>query len=124
MRVFKYRNFGKWTRSESISDETLLNAVQEINAGLFDANLGGGLYKKRIPRQGQGKRSGYRVLLAFKHEKNVFFLHGFAKNQQENISDKEKEAYIDLAQYLFSISDYEITNLIKINELIEVNYEN
>ncbi|HEX4045911.1 MAG TPA: type II toxin-antitoxin system RelE/ParE family toxin [Gammaproteobacteria bacterium] len=36
-----------------------MEAIQQINTGLFEANLGGWLYKKRIARKGQGKRSSY-----------------------------------------------------------------
>jgi hypothetical protein len=124
MRVFKYRYFKKWADHEDIADEALLKAVNEINAGLFDANLGGGLYKKRIPRQGQGKRGGHRVLLAFKQDKHIFFLYGFAKNQQENVDDDQRGAYFKLSKYLLSVDDQEIKRLLKINELEEVLYEN
>jgi len=33
-------------------------AVEEMAAGLFEADLGGGLLKKRIAKQGQGKSVG------------------------------------------------------------------
>jgi len=38
--------------------------VVEIQKGLIDARLGGGLIKKRVARSGHGKRGGYRVILA------------------------------------------------------------
>jgi hypothetical protein len=34
-----------------------------MTEGLFDADLGGGLFKKRIARQGQGKSGGFRTLV-------------------------------------------------------------
>ena len=123
MRTFKYRNFNDWAEYERISDQTLLKAVKELNAGLFDANLGGGLYKKRVPRKGQGKRGGYRVLLAFKQDKHTFFLHGFAKNQQENISDDEKGIYLKLADRLLTMNERELKEWLVKNKLIEVVYE-
>jgi hypothetical protein len=39
-------------------------AVREMQHGLIDATLGGGLLKKRIARAGGGKRGGYRTLVA------------------------------------------------------------
>ena len=33
-------------------------------AGLFDADLGGELLKKRIARPGEGKRGGFRTVVA------------------------------------------------------------
>jgi hypothetical protein len=32
-----------------------------MTEGLYDVDLGGGLFKKRIARTGQGKSGGYRV---------------------------------------------------------------
>ncbi|HGM5485051.1 TPA: type II toxin-antitoxin system RelE/ParE family toxin [Serratia marcescens] len=40
---------------------------------LYDANLGGCVYKKRIARAGAGKRGGYRVLIVFRDEERLFF---------------------------------------------------
>ena len=124
MRIFKYKTFIKWVKEDGITDQTLVEAVKEMELGLFDVSLGGGLYKKRISRRGQGKRGGYRVPLTFKHDKHVFFLYGFAKNQQENIDERERIAFIEVAKYLFSLDEREIMNSIKINELVEVNYGN
>ena len=39
-------------------------AVCDANSGLIDADLGGGLIKPRIPRKGQGKSGGYRIVTA------------------------------------------------------------
>lgn len=123
MRIFKYKNFAKWAKSENILDSTLLEAAKEVKAGLVDANLGGSLCKKRVPRQGQGKRGGYRVLLAFQHGKHMFFLYGFPKSKQENISDEEKDVYLVLAKYLLMLTDKEISEWLRKQKLLEVNYE-
>lgn len=66
--------------------------VEEIKQGLFDGDLGGGLFKKRIPKQGTGKRSGYRTLLATKNQCKYFFVYGFSKNERENIDETEESA--------------------------------
>lgn len=120
MRVFKYRHFSKWAKSERLSDSALLDALKEIESGLVDADLGAGLFKKRVARQGMGKRSGYRVLLALKFKERAFFLHGFPKSERENIDETEKELYLDLARHLLSVNDQEIERLLKIKEYIEV----
>ena len=122
MRIFKYRHFKRWAKDEDITDQTLIDTANEIKAGLVDANLGGGLYKKRVPREGQGKRGGYRVLLAYKQDKHVFFLYGFAKNEKDNINDEQKGAFLDLAKYFLTVNEQEIAELVKINELVEINY--
>jgi hypothetical protein len=38
-------------------------AVEETAAGLIDADLGGRVYKKRVPLPGRGKRGGARTLI-------------------------------------------------------------
>jgi len=108
MRVFKYRAFHKWIKSEKLTDAALKNAVDEIERGLFEAYLGNHLYKKRIARKGSGKRSGYRTLLAFK------------KNDRDNISYKEEVICKKLSDFFMQVSEVEINELIKDGELFEV----
>ena len=50
MRIFKNKWFMRFARKEGISDEALLEAVKQIEAGNYDANLGAGVYKQRIAR--------------------------------------------------------------------------
>src|SRR3989338_4597375 len=53
--------------------ENLINAIDEITRGLFDANLGGHIYKKRISIGSKGKRGGARTIIAYKaHNKSLF----------------------------------------------------
>jgi hypothetical protein len=63
MRVFKNKWFTRWARTEDNPDAALLRAATEVVAGQLEADLGGGLFKKRLPREGNGKRGGYRVLI-------------------------------------------------------------
>ncbi len=120
MRIFKYRIFHQWTKKERISDSALKKAIGEIEKGLFDANLGSGLYKQRVARKGQGKRSSYRTILAFKEKDRSVFMYGYAKNDQENVSNKEELVYKKLADYYLKLSDSKLETLIKIGELYEV----
>lgn len=39
MRVFKYKKFNRWCKSESISDSVLKSAILELEQGLFDRKL-------------------------------------------------------------------------------------
>jgi hypothetical protein len=66
MRVFKNKWFTRWARTEDVPDSTLLRAAAEIVTGQVEADLGGGLFKKRLAREGSGKSGGYRVLVGFK----------------------------------------------------------
>jgi hypothetical protein len=85
LRIFKIRSFHRFARKEGIGDPDLCHAVDQAEDGLVDAGLGGGLIKQRLARKGGGKRGGYRVLFAFRLGERAVFLHGFAKNEKDNI---------------------------------------
>lgn len=123
MNVFKHRSFTSWAKKEYIADAQLLAAVEEIKGGLYEANLGGGLYKKRMAMDGQGKRGSYRTLLAYQNGSRLIFVYGFAKNAKANISNREKVLFKKLAHYLLSIDDSEIKGLIKDKVLSEIKNE-
>ncbi len=120
MRIFKNKSFSKWAKEEGISDETLKEAVNEIEKGLFEANLGGNIYKKRVRLEGRGKSNGARTIVAFRAENNTFYIYGFAKNVRSNISDEEKRALKKLAQTYFEFSDEQLNKAVRSGELFEV----
>lgn len=92
MKVLKRQDFARWQAKERLPDEVLCKAVDEMNHGLIDADLGGALYKKRVARPGSGKSGGYRTVLSAKLGERYVFLHGFAKNDKANITQDEKRA--------------------------------
>jgi len=79
--MFKTRTFARWSRKAQISDKALLKAVAEMAAGLVDADLGGSVYKKRVPLPGRGKSGGARILVATRHVNRWFLLYGFGKKR-------------------------------------------
>lgn len=123
MRIFKIKTFQSWAEELGLSDKALIKTVDEMNAGLYDANLGGNVYKKRIAIGDRGKRDGARVIVAFKTGQRTIFVYGFAKNKRANVSLKEAVALKALAKVYFSYNEYQITQALKIGELIEVRYE-
>lgn len=120
MKVFKNKMFQKWAESEGIKDTALKKAAREINAGLVDANLGGGLVKKRIARKGQGKRGGFRTIVVFQKGQRVIFVYGFPKNQRDNISEKEEKGLKKLAQSLLDVPESKLKDMIVNGDLYEV----
>lgn len=112
-------------KKERVTDICLCNAVYEIKNGLVDADLGGGLIKKRIARSGAGKRGGYRTLVAFQSckDKNAFFVFGFSKNERDNINLDEKDAYKKIAHFYFGLDVVQLDKLITMKKLFEVQYE-
>lgn len=120
MQVFKNKFFSKWAASEKILDGQLKATIDEMNDGRYEVNLGGFLYKKRLPRQGQGKSGGFRTLVIFKKGDLAFFVYGFAKNNRANINMRERETYKKLAKYYLSLNNEELAILIRNKEIIEV----
>ncbi len=79
MRVFKTRHFDRWIRKTELTDAALCKAVEEMADGLIDADLGGGVVKKRVGLAGRGKRGGARTLVATNKGNRWFFVFGFEK---------------------------------------------
>lgn len=120
MRIFKNILFDKWAEKIDIKDEMLKVAINEITNGLYDANLGGHLFKKRIGIKGRGKRSGVRTILAFKKDDKALFIYGFAKSNKSNINEAEEKLCKKTAAIFLSWSGNDINTAIKNKEIIEV----
>jgi hypothetical protein len=69
LRIFKTKVFSRFAKKEGICDVALLEAVKRAETGLIDADLGSNVIKQRIKREGQGRSSGYRVLIAVRLKK-------------------------------------------------------
>jgi len=78
-RVFKTKTFNRWAR-KLLSDDLLCAAALEIEQGRYEADLGGGVCKKRIAVPGQGKSGSTRTLVAKQHPDAIIFLLGREKN--------------------------------------------
>ena len=120
MQIFKTKLFHQWVRKIGLDNTALKTAVNEIVSGLYEASLGGHLFKKRIRLKGKGKSSGVRTIIAFKKEDKAFFVYGYAKNKKANINETEKRIYKEVAILLFSYNGEDINCAIKNKELIEV----
>ena len=103
-----------------MSDEALCRAVSEIRRGLLDADLGGGIIKKRVALAGRGKRGSTRTLLATNRNDRWIFIFGFEKNERANILENELEALKLLADDLLSLTDSQISEAMINGSLLEV----
>jgi len=121
MEIYKTRWFERWAHKQGLSSPSLCNAVREMRAGLYDADLGGGVLKKRIARPGQGKSGGFRTLVATNKGKRWIFMFGFPKNERSNIDKDEEEALKKLAAHLLSLSAQAIDTARRAGELMEVD---
>ena len=121
MAIYKSRWFDRWARKQGLTTPSLCTAVREMAAGLFDADLGGGLLKKRIGRPGQGKSGGFRTLVASNRGNRWIFVFGFPKNERSNIDKDEEEALKKLATHLLSLTAQAIGKAQRDGELFEVD---
>lgn len=121
MPVYSIKGFERFRRKERISNDVLLRAIERATSGLIDADLGGGLIKQRVARPGQGKRGGYRTIIAFRAGQRAVFLFGFAKNARDNIAPEDLARWRLIGADLLKASDQAIRTAIDDNELTEVN---
>ena len=121
--VLKRQEFAKWQAKEGLSDAALCRAVQEMQDGLIDADLGGALYKKRVARSGSGKRGGYRVVLSARIGRRYVFLLGFSKNSRENITLDERRALQFAGRAFLAMTADALSKAIRIGVLVEVQCE-
>lgn len=94
-----------------------------MSQGLIDAQLGRSIVKKRVAINGKGKRGGARTIVATKKEDRWFFVYGFNKNDQANISTKELAALTELADLLLNRIDSELDEAVSQNELVEICHD-
>jgi hypothetical protein len=119
-RVFKTRTFKRWSRKANITDEVLCAAVEEMSRGLIDADLGGRVFKKRIPVAGRGKRGGARTIVGSNLQDRWFFLFGFEKKDRETIDDRELGALQVIASALLAMEPKLLDKALVENELEEI----
>ncbi len=120
MQKLMTKQFSKWALSQNIASNGLFEAIEEVQSGNFNANLGGHLYKKRIRFEGQGKSSSGRTIVCYKKGDRAIFIHGFAKNEKSNLSKKELNAFKEFSKILLGFSKKEITLAIESGSFIEV----
>ena len=120
MSVFKTKVFARFARKAGVTDDELFEAAREVANGRFDADLGGGVFKQRIAREGQGKSGGFRTIILFRIGGHSFFAHGFAKSAKANVTAKELKALKALADVLLGLKDEALSGAMEAGELIEV----
>lgn len=120
LRIFKNKPFARFAKKAEINDAALCKAISNAENGLIDADLGGGVIKQRVARDREGKSGGFRTMILFRTGTRAFFVYGFAKNEQDNISDDDLVALKKLANKMLNYSDAELTTAINQKSLIEI----
>jgi hypothetical protein len=120
VRVFKSRAFAQFSRKNRIADVDLCAAIEEMLAGTVDADLGGGVFKQRLRRKGQGKSGGFRSIILLRRQTISMFAYGFAKNERDNIDRSELIEFRTLAKEVFQYAEKDIDRLLNTGALEEI----
>ena len=123
LRIFKNPWFVRFAKKEAIGDAQLREAVERAQDGLIDADLGGEVIKQRVAKPQRGKSKGWRVIVAFRKSKAAFFLFGFAKSSQANLSEDEAKAFKLAAKELLKLPGKTLDKLVEQGAPSEVSYE-
>jgi len=123
LQIYKTRWFVKYAKRERISDRSLFEAIDRAERGLVDADLGGGLIKQRVARPGQGRSSGYRVLIAYRTSERAFFVFGFAKNVLDNLDAAQLLTWRNVASDLLAAAPEQLAEALSDSALKEINYD-
>ena len=120
MAVYTTKVFDRWARKAGLRAGDLCKAVEEMERGLYEADLGGHVLKKRIARAGQGKSGGFRTLVATNKGSKWFFIFGWPKNERSNINDRETAALKKIAAQLLDMTPDALGRAKQSGEIMEV----
>jgi hypothetical protein len=120
VRIFRNKPFTRFARRARITDADLCDTVSNVEKGLIDTDLAGGVIKQRIARKGREKSGGFRALILLKVGERAFFVHGLAKSDRDNIRDDELVALKKLAGELLNYDDAALAKAIAAGVLTEV----
>jgi hypothetical protein len=120
VRIFKTKWFARYARREGIADKRLREAIERAERGMIDADLGGGLIKQRVAREGKGRSGGYRVIVAYRLRYRAVFIYGFARSEQENVESDDLVTAKEIAAKWLAADVERIDRAIEEDELQEV----
>ena len=104
-RTFKTKPFARFANREGMLDAALCEAVGRAGRGQIDADLGGGVIKRRIARMGRGRSGGFRTIVLFRRGERSFFVYGFAKSGRANLRRDELKAFRLLADTMLGMDE-------------------
>ena len=91
--------------------------------GLIDADLGGGLVKKRVGLAVRGKSGGARTMLATNKASRWLFVYGFEKNVRATITDGELQALQDIGAQLLARTGRQLDQAVAEGSLQEICHD-
>jgi hypothetical protein len=115
VRIFKTKTLAKFTRQNTISDASLVTAVERAAEGLIDADSS----NNGSPGRGRAREVAFRMLIGFRSDLSIF-LFGFAKNERDNIDDGQLRTLREIVASWFAADEKKIAQALKDGTLIEV----
>lgn len=106
----------RFARRFGVTDAELWRAV---NAD-YDADLGGGVFKFRLARHGEGTRGGARAIVAMKVGQRIVLMFGFEKKDLANIRADELRTFRKAACVYLSYSEEEMDGIVQEKALSEI----
>jgi len=116
----KTKWFHKWAEKQTVTDQLLLDTIENVHNNLGSTNLGSGLFKVRTPKEGKGKSGGYRTFLVYKESEIALFVYGFAKNEKDNLAKNEVKYFRKLSKDLLAINMSEYRRLVSLGSFIKI----
>jgi hypothetical protein len=125
LRVFLLPQVSRLMRKAGLPAAALCRSAREVLAGTLgagEADLGGGLFKKRVARPGGGKSGGYRVIVAYRKPgpERVLFTYAFAKNVASTLTPHGHEALANAAAAFLTADDRQVAALLDSGDVSEV----
>jgi hypothetical protein len=115
-RTFKTRWFAKAARKARIADDELCEAIEEVRKGQA-ADLGGGVFKKRL------NRNMHRSIILAKGGRYWIYEFLFAKKDRANIEEDDLEDFGTLAKTYAALSEKQLTQLLDGGSLTEICHD-
>ena len=123
MKKLSTKWFRKWAKKANLSNQDMLDAINNLEKGLSAVDLGGNLYKIRIKRGNRGKSAGFRTIVVYKKEDKTVFLYGFGKNERPNIDKSELQYFKKLGNDLLALDIKQVTDSIAKQILFDLEVE-
>lgn len=112
-RVFKTSWFSRAAKKVRLSDAVLCAAIKQVMQGQAD-DLGGGVFKKRL------NDNQHRSIILAKGGRHWVYEYLFAKKDRANIADDELASFRVLAKAYAGLSEAQIEQLLRNQDLLEM----
>lgn len=119
--VMKTKTFDRWAK-KIVTTSALCNAAREIDGGIYEADLGDGVCKKRVQIAGKCKSGGIRTLVAKRNKVAIVFIVGREKSSPgSDFTDREQEAATIISKSFEGADIHKLRELACLGILKELN---